>query len=87
MFFFYRVWHIGDLFTNCKARSVIEMYINFVSPQQCNRICVFAHILDICSCFHPQYLDYDQNRHFMNPCNLTSTSPGNLEINQLILPP
>ena len=47
-----------------------------VHPQQCNRICVFSHIREICGCFHPQYLDFDKNRNFTSPCNLTSTSSG-----------
>ena len=59
----------------CKLSNDVS---NLFHLQQCNRICVFSHILDICDCFHPQYLDFDKNRNHKNPCNLTSTSSGSL---------
>ena len=90
IYFFFLEFGTSETYSQT-VREYVIIYndiSNVVHLQQCNRICVFAHIQDICKCFHPQYLDYDKNRHFMDPCNLTSTSPGSLQSsqrNQLVL--
>ena len=45
--------------------------INFLYFQECKRACFFQNVIENCGCFHPLFLDFDENKKGYQPCNLT----------------
>ena len=42
--------------------------------QQCKRFCVFDFVKEDCGCFHPLYLDVDDTRGDVPPCDLADST-------------
>ena len=45
--------------------------INFLHFQECKRACFFQNVIENCGCFHPLFLDFDENKKGYQPCNQT----------------
>ena len=45
--------------------------INILWFQECKRACFFQSVIEKCGCFHPLFLDFDENKKGYQPCNQT----------------
>ena len=45
--------------------------INVFQFQECKRACFFQSVIEKCGCFHPLFLDFDENKKGYQPCNQT----------------
>ena len=43
--------------------------INILYFQVCKRACFFQNVIETCGCFHPLFVDFDENKKGYQPCN------------------